>query len=112
MATMTIPDRMIKNHAYEETVTVLREMPLHGEICTWAIGTVEIRYADLLAALRDADLDEKVARELLPRHAFARACRKLAHERVIDQIDDAPSTITFQFTARTWEDRPEGKRLG
>jgi hypothetical protein len=37
----------------------------------------------LIGASYDAGLDETVARELAPRHAFARACRKLSERRII-----------------------------
>ena len=55
---------------------------LLGEIITWACSGVAIRHLDLIDALRDAGLDESVARELAPRHAFSRACRKLAQEEL------------------------------
>jgi hypothetical protein len=79
---------------------------LHGEILTWACTGVTVRHADLIAALKDADLDEGVARELAPRHAFARACRKLARDRIIRQVAEDDTTLTFQFTQ---ESRREDK---
>src|SRR5262249_31153764 len=45
-----------------------------------------------------AGLDEAVARELAPRHAFTRACRKLEKDRVIRKISEDEDSITFQFT--------------
>jgi hypothetical protein len=79
---------------------------LHGEILTWACGGVAVKHADLISALKESDLDEGVARELAPRHAFARACRKLARDRIIRQVAEDASTITFQFTQ---ESRKEDK---
>jgi hypothetical protein len=72
---------------------------LLGEIITWSCSRVSIRHLDLIQALRDAGLDESVARELAPRHAFARACRKLSEARIIRQVAEDEKTIKFQFTA-------------
>src|SRR5204863_490212 len=47
----------------------------------------------------DAGLDESVARELAPRHAFSRACKKLSEARIIRQVAEDELIITFQFTA-------------
>src|SRR3954447_13772210 len=79
---------------------------LHGEILTWACNGVAVKHADLVNALRDAGLDEGVARELAPRHAFTRACRKLARDRIIRQTAEDEKSITFQFTQ---ESRKEDK---
>src|SRR5262249_43252004 len=57
--------------------------PLLGEVITWNAGGVKVKHVALVEALRDAGLDEKVARELAPRHAFTRACRKLGEKRII-----------------------------
>src|SRR5215813_12352274 len=56
--------------------------PLLGEVITWNAGGVKVKHTALVEALRDAGLDEKVARELAPRHAFTRACRKLGEKRI------------------------------
>lgn len=71
---------------------------LLGEIITWSCSKISIRHIDLIVALRDSGLDEGVARELAPRHAFARACKKLAQQRIIRQVAEDESTIKFQFT--------------
>jgi hypothetical protein len=73
-------------------------MKLLGEIITWSCSGISIRHLDLIEALRDSGLDETVARELAPRHAFARACKKLAQQRIIRQVSEDDTTITFQFT--------------
>lgn len=73
-------------------------MKLLGEIITWACSGVAIRHLDLIHALRDAGLEEGVARELAPRHAFSRACKKLNEARIIRQVAEDATTITFQFT--------------
>jgi hypothetical protein len=77
---------------------------LLGEIVTWAAGTAAIRHLDVIQALRACGLDEAVARELAPRHAFARACRRLSDDRVIDVTGETQERITFQFTAKRREE--------
>src|SRR5262249_22970042 len=74
-------------------------MRLHGEIITWTCNGVAVKHSDLVNALKDAELDEGVARELAPRHAFTRACRKLARDRIIRQVAEDDKAITFQFTS-------------
>jgi hypothetical protein len=80
---------------------------LLGEIITWSCSGSSIQHLDLVQALRDSRLDEGVARELAPRHAFTRACRKLAQARIIRQVSEDSRAITFQFTA----ERKEGDRF-
>lgn len=70
-----------------------------GEVITWNCSGMSITHIDLVAALRDSGLDESVARELAPRHAFARACRKLSEARIIRQVAENETAIEFQFTA-------------
>src|SRR5262249_57821704 len=72
--------------------------PLLGEIITWTCSGVSVKYPDLIAALKEAGLDESVARELAPRHAFTRACRKLSDQRIIRQVAEDEASVRFQFT--------------
>lgn len=72
---------------------------LLGEVITWSCSGTAVRHADVVAALADAGLDPAVARELAPRHAFTRACKKLSDRRIIRQVAEDEGTITFQFTA-------------
>jgi hypothetical protein len=72
---------------------------LWGEIITWSCSGITIKHLDLVETLRASDLDESVARELAPRHAFARACRKLSEARIIRQVAEDEKSIHFQFTA-------------
>lgn len=72
---------------------------LLGEILSWSCAGLTVKHIDLVEALHDAGLEENVARELLPRHAFSRACRKLARDRIIRSVAEDASTITFQFTS-------------
>src|SRR4029450_5819515 len=81
-------------------------MKLLGEILTWTCNGVAVKHADLINALKEAELDEGGARELAPRHAFSRACRKLARDRIIRQVAEDDKTLTFQFTQ---ESRREDK---
>src|SRR5438270_3650014 len=77
---------------------------LLGDIITWSCAKVSIRHIDLITALRDSGLDESVARELAPRHAFARACKKLAQQRIIRQVAEDEKVLTFQFTQESRKD--------
>lgn len=86
-------------HKANGLFTVLPGSKLLGEIITWSCSKVSIRHIDLIEALRDSGLDESVARELAPRHAFARACKKLSDARIIRQVAEDEAVITFQFTA-------------
>src|SRR3954466_14777839 len=76
-------------------------MKLLGEIISWTCPGVAVRHADVVAALTDAGLNESVARQILPRHAFARACKKLAEHRIIRSVGEDADAVTFQFTAES-----------
>src|SRR5438270_6437921 len=80
---------------------------LLGEIITWGCASGGIKHLDLVQALRDNGLDEGVARELAPRHAFSRACKKLAQQRIIRQVSEDAKIICFQFT----QEQREGDRF-
>jgi hypothetical protein len=77
---------------------------LLGEIITWNCAGIGAKHLEVVEALRASGLDESVARELAPRHAFARACRKLSDARIIRQVAEDETTIRFQFTAEHRED--------
>ena len=72
--------------------------PLLGEVIAWNASGVKVKHLALVEALRDAGLDEKVARELAPRHAFSRACRKLGEKRIIRLVAETAQELSFQFT--------------
>jgi hypothetical protein len=84
--------------------TVAPGTRLLGEIITWSATGVKVRHRDLVEALRGSDLDESVARELAPRHAFTRACKKLSEARIIRQVSENDKSLTFQLTAERKED--------
>ena len=77
---------------------------LLGEVISWTCPAVAVRHRAVVEALRDVDLDESVARELAPRHAFSRACKRLARERIIRPLREDQTTITFQFTRESRQD--------
>src|SRR5262245_18515997 len=81
-------------------VKQLSGLTLAGEIITWSAGDQTHTHGQTVQALKDASLSDTVARELLPRHAFSRACKKLAEERIIDSVKEDNDLIHFQFTYR------------
>jgi len=77
---------------------------IHGEIISWDAEGLSVRHAHLVEALADSGLDPAAARAMLPRNAFARACRRLSDRRIIRKVDEGPSSIRFQFTAEQKDD--------
>jgi hypothetical protein len=71
---------------------------LHGEIITWSMGGNPVPHSELIAALEANDLPTAVIREMLPRHAFSRACSKLREQRIIRKLAEDEAVIQFQFT--------------
>lgn len=72
-----------------------------GQVIAWELPTgTNIKYVDLVDGLQRAGLETKVARQLLPRYAFARAAHKMSENRIIRSVVDDPNsnTLTFQFT--------------
>jgi len=68
-----------------------------GEIITWNAGGAKA-HADVVKALEAAGLDAAVAKAMLPRHAWTRACGRLAKDRVINLVDDSDKKrLGFQF---------------
>jgi hypothetical protein len=76
---------------------------LLGEVLAWACPGVSVTHSALVRALEDAGLDAGVARELAPRHAFSRACKKLSDQRIIRPVSEDGATIKFQFTQESRE---------
>jgi len=77
---------------------------LLGEVIAWACPGLSVTHTALVDALESAGLDPGVARELAPRHAFARACRTLSDRRIIRSVAEDATTIKFQFTSESRED--------
>jgi hypothetical protein len=76
---------------------------LLGEVIAWACPGVSVTHTDLVRALEDAGLDPGVARELAPRHAFSRACKRLSDQRIIRPVSEDANNIKFQFTQESRE---------
>lgn len=68
-----------------------------GEIVSWR-SPAHVRFADLKAALSGAGLDDELAKDMLPRHAFSRAAKQLEEGRIIRKVEEDDSSIEFQFT--------------
>lgn len=77
---------------------------LLGEILAWACPGLSVTHTALVAALEATSLDPGVARELAPRHAFARACRVLSDRRIIRSVSEDATAIQFQFTQESRSD--------
>lgn len=77
----------------------IQELNLLGQIITWNPG-FRNTYTQIITALRASGLDERVARQFLPRQAMARACKELADQRVIDVISRSKDEVVFQFTKK------------
>jgi hypothetical protein len=71
---------------------------LLGEVISWACPGVSITHPALVAALGATGLDAGVARELAPRHAFSRACKRLSDQRIIRPVSEDANAVRFQFT--------------
>jgi len=80
---------------------VVAGTPLLGEVISWACTGLSVTHPALVAALADAGLDPGVARELAPKHAFTRACKKLCDRRIIRQVAEDEASVKFQFTAES-----------
>jgi hypothetical protein len=76
---------------------------LLGEVLAWACPGVSVTHSDLVRAIEDAGLDPGVARELAPRHAFSRACKRLSDQRIIRPVSEDTATVKFQFTQESRE---------
>src|SRR5688572_3586547 len=77
---------------------------LAGEVIAWACPGLSVPHSALVRALEDAGLDPGVARELAPRHAFSRACKRLSEQRIIRPVSEDAATVTFQFTQESRAD--------
>lgn len=91
---MTVTDtKNLVNGISRQTTELL------GEVIAWNLPeNTLIAYSDLVRYLDEAGLDKSVAREMRNRHAFARAAKQLAEERIIRCIEDKPGLMRFQIT--------------
>jgi hypothetical protein len=88
----------------QETFAAVAHMKLLGEIITWNARpdkNTTHTHKSVVDALDNAGLDSKIARELLPRFAFSRACKRLSEEAIIEVTKETDTDIRFQFTKKT-----------
>lgn len=74
-----------------------------GEIITWKVGGDDApphKFEDVVAALDRCGLNKDVAKELLPRHAFGRAAKKLMTDGIIDMVNEDADELKFQLTQK------------
>lgn len=88
-----------KKAKLDQIVEEMKGLTLAGEIVTWnPKAGKDHTYVEVVEALKACGLDDQVAREFLPRHAFARACRTMSADRIIDIFKEEGSELVFQFT--------------
>ena len=99
---MTAKNRSNKQARAANLLEGLKSLRWLGVIVTWSSGAdgSTHKQSEVTAALAKAGLDPKTSRELLPRHAFARAAKKMSEERVIDVFKEGQDEIVFQFTKK------------
>ena len=73
--------------------------PVLGEILHWSCAGVTVRYHEVVAALRGAELTEGGAGPLAPRHAYRRASQALAAAGLLHTVREDAQELLFQFAA-------------
>jgi hypothetical protein len=72
-----------------------------GEIVTWQVRRDSSRtFSDVVNALSKAGLDPAMAKKIMPRAAFTRACKALKEKAVFDVIKDTADKTKFQMTKK------------
>jgi hypothetical protein len=85
--------------AKQTTIPEMTGTQFLGEIVTFNARSKNILTKDVIErALLSEGLDNSLAKDLLPRHAFARACREMSDNRIISVLKEENNHITFQFT--------------
>lgn len=69
-----------------------------GEVVSWV--TARASYSAVLAALKDAGLEESYARNLLPRQALLRAVNRLSNDGLVTDVIGEGSVVSVQLTNR------------
>lgn len=83
-----------------DMVSASAGLKLLGKVISWDLPeNTRVNHHDLEQALTVAGLDPKMARELRPRYAFARASHKLAKDRVIKRVAETETALMFQFNS-------------
>ncbi|MCE5269503.1 MAG: hypothetical protein LLG00_16625 [Planctomycetaceae bacterium] len=92
--------------AISDKIGVNPHAELLGEVVTWDMGSVEVPFAQVQAALVAAGLPADSASELRAQTAFTRAVKELRQGRTIDRVtrDKTTGVITFQFTRKHLDD--------
>lgn len=91
----------VKNVALDSFATTASGMKLSAELVTLGgRNGSSYTHSAVVAALTEAGLDPKAAREFQPRNAWSRACRQLAKERIIDVVREDNEEALFQFSKR------------
>ena len=80
----------------------LETSPMFGRIVTWQVKRGSTRtHQDVIDALNKAGLDPGVARKIMPKFAFSRACKKLQDEAVFDVVKESADSVKFQLTKKS-----------
>jgi hypothetical protein len=77
----------------EDNMSALQE----GCIVTWT-SPKSISFATVRTALTLNGFDEKLAKDMAPRSAFARAAKQLDDDRIIRKVQETETELEFQFT--------------
>lgn len=93
-------NKTAKQAAEQEFVDKHSSMRLLGEVITWGMDNQVHSHSAVVQALKDAGLSTEPAKEILPRHAFTRASKKLTEDKVIDELAKDGDLLSFQFTKR------------
>jgi predicted transcriptional regulator len=94
-------EKDVKRAKRQELQMQLNGHNLLGEVVCWNARSEKAhQYQDVLDALDKAKLDKEVAKKIMPRFAFTRACKELTDQAVIDVLKDSGDIIKFQFTKK------------
>lgn len=97
-----VTEKKVQRNRAKDLAEKLKGIEMLGEIITWQVRRDQTRtYQDVIDALKQSKLDEKVARKILPRFAFTRACKKLKEQAIFDVVKDGTDTIRFQMTKKS-----------
>jgi hypothetical protein len=79
------------------SVPMMTALDKIGVIISWK-SPAEVSFGDLKSAMASARLDVKLARDMLPRHAFSRAASEMSEARIIKKVEEDKDRLVFQFT--------------
>lgn len=90
---------MVKQAQLNQFIEENKDATLLGELVSWG-GSGGVTHVAVVQALKDCGLDEKVAKEIMPKHAFTRAAKKMADEKIIEPVSEDKDYVRFQFTGK------------